>query len=116
MPGVAFLYHSLPAERIPIALTAAWTTILVQKRFEWHTLVATGKLVQLFHILLGQGPVCRDVLYGTVGQASDVHAIQRILTIRAAALLVTGLVVLETHAAVARAAGFAVAVVSFFHL
>ena len=48
MPGVAFLHHGLPAKRIPIALTAAWTSILAQERFQRHAGLATGKAVQLF--------------------------------------------------------------------
>jgi hypothetical protein len=116
VPGIAFLHYGLPAKGIPVALTTAWAVILVQELLQRHACVAAGKLVQLFQILLRECLVSVDVLDSADGQAFDVHAIQRILAIGAAALLVTGLVVPEACAAVVYAAGFAVAMVFFFHL
>jgi hypothetical protein len=49
------------------------------------------------------------------GQVFDVHPVQRILTVGAAAVFITRLVVLETVAPIGLAACLAVAMMFFFH-
>jgi hypothetical protein len=115
VPRMVLRHYGLPAERIPIALPTIGTAILVQKLSQRHLCLGTRQFVQLFQILLRECFVSVDVLDSADGQAFNIHAIQRILAIGAATLLVTWLVVLETRTAVVRTASSAIAVMFFFH-
>ena len=116
MPGTASLFHTVEAKGVPVGLTALPAKILAQQLLEGHALVSTGQSVGYLQLMDRESLICFDVLDRADGQCVYIHPVQRVLTVGAAAVFVTGLLVLETLAPIGLAVCFAVAPVFFFHL
>jgi hypothetical protein len=77
--------------------------------------MSARQLVGCLRLSIGEGLASFDVLDSADRQALDVHPVQRILTVGAATIIITGLVEFETVAAIGLAACLAVAVKFLFH-
>ena len=115
VPGAVILDHSPPAEGIPVHFTAFTTGIIVEQLPERDRFALTRLSVFLRQLFFGEGLNRFDVLDGAYGQGIYVHAVQRVVAIDTVTVFVTRLVVSETGAASALAAGLTIAVYFFLH-
>ena len=75
VPGTTALHNFSPAEREPIHLLAPLARVFPNKGFEGHFFVFAREFKEHFQLLIGQGFVSADILYGTFCQPFDDNAV-----------------------------------------